>query len=138
MNACIQRYVNLYSGIAFAGRVPTQTIVECADASTLSQKAQEWADAKHRRILHVIPDLGIGGAERMLAEVAIDMNRRPEFETVVVTLLPGGFYINEIRAAGTKVAILDCNSTVRLLVNALRLVGLIRRLQPAIVQGWLY
>ena len=86
------------------------------------------------RILHLIPSFETGGAERQLAYLAAEMARRGE-EVHVASLRDGsnrdrmalgGGRLHRLAASG--------NHDPRLLP---RLVSLIRRVRPDIVQSWL-
>jgi glycosyltransferase involved in cell wall biosynthesis len=89
------------------------------------------------RVLHVITDLRVGGAERMLAKLA---RRLPAMgvEMEVVSLGDHGVLGAEIEAAGVPVAALGMRKPLRLLSGVARLAAHIRRYDPAVVQTWLY
>jgi glycosyltransferase involved in cell wall biosynthesis len=89
------------------------------------------------KILHVISGLGIGGAENMLAKIAIALQQRGWSQHIVSLarddeLLPlltsHDIPVNIIRASGTGSAI----------GAVVRLTALVRQLQPQIIQGWMY
>jgi len=90
-----------------------------------------------RRILHVITDLYLAGAETMLARLVA---ARPGIadETMVVSLLPDGFHVEPLRAAGATVVELDFRTPVGIVGGMLRLARLIATTRPEIVQGWMY
>ena len=90
-----------------------------------------------RRILHIITDLDVGGAETMLQQIATSRNSWAE-ETQVVSLLPGGFHAASLRAAAVPVTELDFRSPMALLPSFIALTRLIRSFRPAVVQGWMY
>jgi glycosyltransferase involved in cell wall biosynthesis len=133
--ACTQRYANLYRGIELVAQDGVQAVI---DPHHYGIRREAVAAARGLRIVHVIPDLGIGGAERMLAQLAISADYVNVQEIVIVTLLPGGFYVDQIRDAGIQVVVLDCSSLLGLITSLIKLVRLISRLQPNIVQGWMY
>jgi len=86
------------------------------------------------RILHCIPTLSGGGAERQLAllgprHVALGHD-------VHVALLRGGTYLDAIKRGGVTVHMLPSRSAHDPRMS-LAIAGLIRRLQPDIVQTWL-
>jgi glycosyltransferase involved in cell wall biosynthesis len=93
--------------------------------------------ARPRRVLHVITDLDVGGAEAMLRQVASVKDSWAE-ETQVVSLLPGGFHAAALRAAGVPVTELDFRSPLALLPSFVTLTRLICSFRPAVVQGWMY
>src|SRR5262245_44749189 len=84
-------------------------------------------------VLHVIPKLATGGAERMLATL-VTARRSERLEPVAVEMTPGG----EIGAAGIPVHHLGTHSYLHGPLAVARLTRLIRRLQPAAIQSWLY
>jgi len=89
------------------------------------------------RVLHVITDLGVGGAERMLAKLA---RRLPALgvEMEVVSLGGHGVLGAEIAAAGVPVRALGMRRAGGALGGVPRLAAHIRRYDPAVVQTWLY
>ncbi len=91
-----------------------------------------------QRILHIIPDLGVGGAEKMLTQLVTAPEMMRRHESIVVTLLPRGIHIERLRAAGVTVATLDCGTAMGAAVSLFRLARLIRKLKPSVVQGWMY
>jgi glycosyltransferase involved in cell wall biosynthesis len=93
--------------------------------------------ARPRRALHVITDLDVGGAETMLQQIATSKNSWAE-ETQVVSLLPGGFHVASLRAAGVPVTGLDFRSPLAVLPSFVTLARLIRSFRPTVVQGWMY
>jgi len=88
------------------------------------------------RILHVITGLRRAGAETMLAKL-VGALAREGFENRVVCMIERGPLAAEIEAGGTSVTSLGMRSGFA--PGALmRLVAIIRRFQPDIVQTWLY
>lgn len=90
-----------------------------------------------RRLLHVISNLGVGGAERMLTQLTTAPGGWAE-ETVVVSLLPGGFHADILRRAGVRVVELNFRTPVGVLRGIRALAHEIRDFRPAVVQGWMY
>ncbi len=88
------------------------------------------------RILHVITDLDVGGAESMLA--ALVTSREPSgLEHIVVSLLPNGALAPQLRKAGVTTSEFNFKSLLAPLELA-RLAKLIRNLSPDAIQGWMY
>lgn len=88
-------------------------------------------------IVHVISDLDTGGAEVMLAKLVGRMDRT-QCSNSVISLTDRGQLGEQIQASGVAVYTLGMKRG-RLDIRALpRLVGLLRRLEPTIVQSWLY
>src|SRR3954451_14291437 len=90
-----------------------------------------------RRILHVITDLYLAGAESTLARLATAKPALPQ-ETIVVSLLPDGFHAAPLRAAGATVVELNLRKISGIVAGMLGLARLIARTKPDIVQGWMY
>jgi len=90
-----------------------------------------------RRILHVITDLYLAGAETMLTRLASAQPGLAD-ETVVVSLLPDGFHTERLRAAGVTVVELNFRTTAGIARGMLQLARLIGKQRPEIVQGWMY
>lgn len=88
-------------------------------------------------VLHVIPSLATGGAERMLAAL-VTAKRRDSVAPIVVEMMDGGEVAISIRAAGVPVYTLGIRSPMHVPAAIGRLTGLIRRLSPVAVQSWLY
>lgn len=86
-------------------------------------------------MLHVITDLGTGGAEATLARlVRVD----GPFRHVIISLVAGGVWHKHLTALGVEVADLGMTRGIPSPFGLLRLAGLIRRYRPALVQTWLY
>lgn len=88
-------------------------------------------------VLHVIPGLGTGGAEQMLATLVTARRDRP-IAPVVVDLIGDGDFTAAIRAAGVPVHELGLRHPAAVPLVLARLAGLIRQLRPAAIQSWLY
>jgi glycosyltransferase involved in cell wall biosynthesis len=88
-------------------------------------------------ILHVITGLGLGGAERLLLNIASESVAAGE-EILVVTLLAGGDFLPSFEAAGIEVRDLGMRRRRPSLSGLLRFVSILRARKPTIVQAWLY
>lgn len=89
------------------------------------------------RILHLITDLDIGGAENMLAKLVSAADRQ-RFENIVVSMTNGGALRAAIEQAGIRVATLGIGRGVPNPIALFRLQRLMRTLRPDILQTWLY
>lgn len=89
------------------------------------------------RILNVITSLGLGGAERQLSVLAPMLVERGH-EVMVVSLLSGGDYADQLRARGVEVHGLDIRGPIGGLAGLWRLAGLMRSFAPDVIQTWLY
>lgn len=90
-----------------------------------------------RPILHVISGLRTGGAETMLVALCRSLQARglPQH---VVSLTRGGENAEALAAAGVTVHVLAPGGLAGAAASLLSLSRLIRRLRPAVIQGWLY
>ena len=90
-----------------------------------------------RKIVHVITGLNTGGAEMMLFKLlaGMDLSR---FENIIVSMVKPGAVGQKIRDLGVTVYSLDMVPGRPSPVAAGRLVGMLRRERPDIVQTWLY
>src|SRR5687767_10247742 len=89
------------------------------------------------KIVHVISDLVVGGAEMNLYRLlsGIDLER---FDTTVVTLSDGGELCERVKALGVRVYSLGMRSPGPSPMSLVRLIRLMRRLDPDLIQGWMY
>jgi glycosyltransferase involved in cell wall biosynthesis len=87
-----------------------------------------------RTILHVIGSLEGGGAERQLAMLAVEQVRCGE--EVHIALRRGGAHLDRVRSAGARIHWLGDRKHVPL-VRLARLLALIRRIKPQLIQTWL-
>ncbi|MCZ8146395.1 MAG: glycosyltransferase, partial [Roseomonas sp.] len=89
------------------------------------------------RVLHVITDLGMGGAERMLAKLARHLPALG-VEMEVVSLGGHGVLGAEIAETGVPVRTLGMRRPGGAMGGVPRLAAHIRRYDPEVVQTWLY
>lgn len=89
------------------------------------------------RMMHLITDLDVGGAEMMLCKLVGAMDRR-RFEMSVVSLLPLGPLAEGLAANGIAVRSLEMRPGVPDPRGLFRLVGLLRRERVQVLQTWLY
>lgn len=89
------------------------------------------------KVLHVISGLTAGGAERMLYKLARE-SRRHGVEPVVVCLGPPGSLSRPFEDAGVRVHHLGWRKDALLPFRFGRLVSLLRREAPDVVQGWMH
>jgi glycosyltransferase involved in cell wall biosynthesis len=89
------------------------------------------------KILHIIIDLDVGGAELMLKRL-IESNPASIHETTVVSLTSLGVIGESLRARGVCVHTLETPSFWHAPMTLWRLIWLIRQYRPAIVQTWMY
>jgi glycosyltransferase involved in cell wall biosynthesis len=89
-------------------------------------------------VLHIITTLGSGGAERALHLLASRSRGTADPRHIVVSLSGDGVYGAELRDAGIEVRALEMQSRRTSLGGFLRLVQLMREIQPDVVMTWLY
>ena len=89
------------------------------------------------RITHLITDLETGGAEMMLYNLLSTMASK-DFESNVISLSDIGYVGGKILRLGVPVSSLKMHRGVPNPLNLLRLVRLIRKNQPDVIQTWLY
>ncbi|HKO41868.1 MAG TPA: glycosyltransferase [Pyrinomonadaceae bacterium] len=89
------------------------------------------------KIVHIISDLVVGGAEMNLYRLlsGIDLAR---YQTTVVTLRDGGELRERIKALGVEVYSLGMRPPAPSPGSLVRLIRLMRRLDPDLIQGWMY
>jgi len=96
------------------------------------------SSARPLKVLHVIGDTDVGGAEAILFNVVTRL-RRSEFETRVVSLLPIGKVGQQLQAAGIEVDSLNLTRSWKSVPQALHgFAAQIRDWQPDVVQTWMY
>ena len=90
------------------------------------------------KVLHIISNLGVGGAETMLKRL-VESDPVSILHTVIVSLTTLGVIGELLRNQGVKVHTLNLSSNgLNLPMVLWRLILLIRRFKPDIVQTWLY
>ena len=89
-----------------------------------------------QRILHIIPTLDRGGAEKQLALLAAGLPR-DEFDVHVCALTRGGPLESDLRAAGIPVTVIGKRWKFDPRAYG-QLERFIRQLQPRLVQTWLF
>lgn len=89
----------------------------------------------NRRILHIITGLSDGGAEAVLYRL---ITKSPERTHIVVSLMDMGKYGPLLQYAGISVHCLDMKPGQPSIKQFFKLVSLIRREHPDMVQTWMY
>lgn len=96
-------------------------------------------------VVHLITTLSQGGAERVLSQVVPrpgdvlrDASGAPRERHVVVSLVEGGLFADELVAGGVEVRSLGMRPGRDLLRGVWRLAVLLRRLRPTLVVSWMY
>lgn len=108
------------------------------DLSTISNRAAErQAESTGGGVVHVITGLEVGGAEMLLLELCREDLRRGRASSVA-SLISEGPMRRRFAEIGVEVAGLGMQRGGSIIPGLMRLVRLIRRRRPRIVQGWLY
>jgi glycosyltransferase involved in cell wall biosynthesis len=94
-------------------------------------------DAKPVRILHIINDLSIGGAEMMLYRL-LSQSTRQRFDPVVISLMDRGSLRGRIEELGIPVYTARMKPGRPTPAGIWRLIRLARQIKPELIQGWLY
>jgi glycosyltransferase involved in cell wall biosynthesis len=89
------------------------------------------------RVMHVISGLDTGGAEAFLVQLVTALKARG-FEQQVVSVSTLGAHGPALQAAGIPVHALNVVSLPGAMAGVGRLAGLIRKMRPDAMQGWMY
>lgn len=89
------------------------------------------------KILHIIPSLTGGGAERQLVDVVSNTSGE-EFSHLVCSLGEIDFFAEEIRKAGHRALIMGLKGKYPWLAAARRIHKVVREYQPNVLHSWLY
>ncbi len=87
------------------------------------------------RVMHVITGLGAGGAESMLCKL---VSASSGLRHSVVSLTNGGVLADRLGASGFPIAGLGMRAGIPSPIALARLVRLILRDRPDVIQGWMY
>jgi glycosyltransferase involved in cell wall biosynthesis len=96
---------------------------------------------RHERlttVVHLITTLTQGGAERVLSQVVPRPDEHPSERHVVVSLVPGGMFADELAVAGVDVRDLGMRPGRDVVRGTLRLARLLDELRPELVVSWMY
>jgi glycosyltransferase involved in cell wall biosynthesis len=100
-------------------------------------KGSKSSPAKRIRLVHIINDVSIGGAEMMLYKLLSQMDRE-RFDPIVVALRNRGQLHRRIEALDVPVYNVAMRLGIPTPTSCWRLVRLMRRLKPDLIQGWMY
>lgn len=90
------------------------------------------------RIMHIITDLSLGGAERMLTQVVPSNVKNGGPCATVVSLTDEGAYGAILRDANVEVVCLGMRRSVPNPVDVIRLAKIVRSRKPDLIMTWLY
>ena len=108
-----------------------------ASGDTRQLEAVPDADGHDLKVMHVITDLDVGGAERMLVSY-LTSNRSCAPDCFVVSLLTGGYFAELLRGAGLFVHEMNMGKTLGNLLSLFKIAALIRHEKPDVIQSWMY
>jgi glycosyltransferase involved in cell wall biosynthesis len=94
-------------------------------------------DPKPITIVHIITSLGVGGAERVLSNLVMSMDR-DQFHNVVVSLQDLGYWGPILQQHGIEVHALHMQPNPTAINKLFKLWRLLRQIKPDYVQGWMY
>ncbi len=89
-------------------------------------------------VIHLITTLTQGGAERVLSQVVPRPGEHPDERHVVISLVPGGMFADELITAGVEVRDLGMRPGRDAVRGTLRLARMLRELGPTMVVSWMY
>ena len=88
------------------------------------------------KVVHIISDLGSGGAERSLFKLA-ESNLANTYDFSVICLQGEGMYSQKLRRQGINVIALNLNY-FNFLFKLFPLASYLYKVRPQIIQGWMY
>lgn len=89
------------------------------------------------KVMYIISDLSIGGAEMMLYKLLAQTDR-DRFEPLVISLIDQGALRERIEALGIRVHTVGMKAGRPTPLGLWRLIRLIRRIKPDLILGWMY
>lgn len=98
-------------------------------------KAERGVSRDRLRVVHVVPGLGLGGAETLLYNL---VSQGKAIDHRVICLGQPSWYSDKLEAAGIPVRYLHLRRMWQGPVGLKRLVTALRRDKPDVVQAWLY
>lgn len=90
---------------------------------------------KKKKILFVTTSLGCGGAERIIYLICEDLKENLDIKVIC---LSDGIYTSKIQNLGIEVFVLSVSSFFSFLSSFTKLVKLVQKFRPNIIQGWMY
>ena len=99
--------------------------------------ANAFEERRRIKVMHVITDLDVGGAERMLVSyLTADRSSAPA--CFVVSLLSGGVFAEWLRRSGLAVHEMKMGKAIGNLLSLFSIAAIIRREKPDVIQSWMY
>jgi len=107
-------------------------------ASTLTASSDSLSEHDEPiRILHIISDLSVAGAETILCKVLAATNRA-RFAPAVISMRNHGELRGQIEDMGIPVFTLDVRGSVPGPFAVARLIRVVRQFRPELIHGWMY
>lgn len=91
-----------------------------------------------KKIAHIIIGLNVGGAELMLQRLVLNSSKKDQFEHCVISLTDLGVIGPKLQEQGINVYSLGMTSLSSLPLTVLKLRRLIKKINPDVVQTWMY
>lgn len=110
-------------------------LAEKSRSAHKSDPARERMKDRPLRVLHIINDLGLGGAETLLYRLAV---RDSQNEHVIVSLGDSGWYSSRLEERGVRLHHLGLRSPWSFPAGVLRLNRILRKSDADVVQCWMY
>lgn len=88
------------------------------------------------KVLHIINDLSIGGAEMMLYKLLSGMSEE-RFSPFIISLVDRGKLRERIEALGIPVYTAGMNPEMPSPASVWRLIRIVRQIKPDLIQGWM-
>ncbi|HEX5706491.1 MAG TPA: glycosyltransferase [Pyrinomonadaceae bacterium] len=115
---------------------PPRLYSEGAPAQPVGRRRPQLSQ-RRLRVLHVINDLSVGGAEMMLYKLLSDRDAE-RFVPAVASLRSRGLLRERVDALDVGVHSVGINSHLHTPAAAFKLAGIVRRLDPDVIHGWMY
>lgn len=90
------------------------------------------------KIAHIIIGLNVGGAELMLQRLVLNSSQKEHFEHCVISLTDLGIIGPKLQEQGINIYSLGMTSLSNLPLTIFRLRGLLKKINPDVVQTWMY
>lgn len=103
----------------------------------LNAKPATTSSESELKVMHVITDLDVGGAERMLVSYLTAERLAPP-SCFVVSLLSGGYFAKWLRQSGLNVYEMNMGRAIGNILSLFRIALMIRREKPDVIQSWMY
>lgn len=95
------------------------------------------SDSHPKTIVHIITSLGVGGAERVLSNLVLGMDRK-KFHNIVISLRDLGHWGPILEQNNIPVYVLNMQPNISSIFKHIKLWRILRQLKPDYVQGWMY